>query len=76
MSYCRFLDADVYVFMNVSGWLECCACTLESGEWKSLSFYSTQEMIDHLKAHVEAGHNVPDHVFKDLWADDKVNFPP
>lgn len=33
MSYSRFGHADVYVFMCVSGSLECCACILQEREW-------------------------------------------
>jgi len=28
MSYCRFLEGDVYMFYNVNGTIECCACSL------------------------------------------------
>ena len=33
MSYSRFSHADVYVFMCVSGNLECCGCILQEREW-------------------------------------------
>lgn len=33
MSYARFLEGDVYVFMSVSGRLECCGCILQDREW-------------------------------------------
>ena len=33
MSYARFSNADVYVFMCVSGKLECCGCILQECEW-------------------------------------------
>ena len=33
MSYARFSFADVYVFMCVSGKLECCGCILQEREW-------------------------------------------
>lgn len=75
MSYCRFLEGDVYVFMSVSGWLECCACLLDAEEMHSLQFYSTQDMLEHLDAHRAANHHVPDHVYEDLKADDEANFP-
>ncbi len=28
MSYCRFSDGDVYMFVHVAGGIECCACSL------------------------------------------------
>jgi phage replication-related protein YjqB (UPF0714/DUF867 family) len=76
MSYCRFLEADVYVFMHVSGWLECCMCPLVREHQDEISFkaFDTDTMIAHLKKHVAAQHHVPLHVFDDLIADDKENF--
>lgn len=75
MSYCRFLEGDVYVFMSVGGHLQCCACILDIEDWHSFEAKSTQEMVDHLKEHRGAGHHVPERVYADLWADDKENFP-
>lgn len=75
MSYCRFLEADVYVFMHVSGWLECCMCSLvEHQEEISFEAHDTDTMIAHLKKHVAVKHNVPQHVFDNLIADDEENF--
>ncbi len=28
MSYCRFGEADIYLFLNVGGGVECCMCSL------------------------------------------------
>ena len=75
MSYCRFLEADVYVFMHVSGYLDCCACIMSEEDWGSFSAHSTQEMVDHLRIHQSRGDYVPERVFDDLWADDAENFP-
>jgi hypothetical protein len=33
MSYCRFSHADVYVYMDVGGYLNCCGCILQEREW-------------------------------------------
>ena len=76
MSYCRFGEGDVYVFMNVAGWLECCACSLAKTE-DSVFFKakSTQQMVDHLEKHIDDGDQVPQGIFYDLWRDDKENFP-
>ncbi len=35
MSYARFIEGDVYVFMSTSGRLECCGCILQDREWVS-----------------------------------------
>lgn len=32
MSYCRFIEADVYVFTSSEG-IECCGCSLQKREW-------------------------------------------
>jgi hypothetical protein len=32
MSYCRFLEGDVYVFTSADG-IECCMCGLQEYEW-------------------------------------------
>jgi hypothetical protein len=72
MSYVRFLEADVYVYMDVSGYLVCCWCSMEPDT--SFQAYSTQEMIDHLRKHQEKDDYVPDHVFTHLADDDELNF--
>lgn len=72
MAYSRFSYADLYVFMNISGYLECCGCWLG----KQWDFGSTQEMVDHIAEHRAAGHAVPDSLEDSLRADDESNFPP
>jgi hypothetical protein len=75
MSYSRFLNYDVYVFMHVGGFLECCVCTLADHQEED-SFYAgnTQTMIDHLKKHEAAGHLIPQDIYDNLWEDDEENF--
>lgn len=75
MSYARFgWDGDVYVFMNVSGWLECCACWLRDPDEFSFQAYSTGDMVKHLWEHQNAGHLVDEEVFDRLWLDNEENF--
>ena len=76
MSYARFGwdNSDVYVFMSVGGWLECCACILAHEDWESFQAGNTKTMIDHLKKHEGSGHHVPRHIYDYLWEDDKENF--
>lgn len=71
MSYARFSYANVYVFASTSGFLECCGCWL-GDQW---DYGSTQEMVDHLAEHRAAGHDVPEGIEAELWADDAENFP-
>lgn len=65
MSYVRWSEqSDVYVFL-ADGHLECCGCDL-GDEW---AFYSTDDMLAHLRAHQAAGHTVPQYAFDGLGAD-------
>lgn len=75
MSYARFLDADVYVYMHVSGWLECSMCHLMKDQ-NEVSFraFDTDTMIAHLKKHIAVKDYVPEDIFDNLIADDKENF--
>ncbi|OII61163.1 hypothetical protein BJP40_06450 [Streptomyces sp. CC53] len=80
MSYARLgqSGSDVYVFMDISGHLECCLCALMPvGRILPGSFraHCTQGMVDHLAEHEAAGHHVPDYVVPELPADDAENFP-
>jgi hypothetical protein len=70
MSYCRFSHADVYVFLAVGGYLECCACRLDENNW---THASTDAMVAHLREHIAAGHVVPDDVIPALLADREEN---
>lgn len=73
MAYSRFSEhCDVYVFMHVGGFLQCCGCRL-GDDW---NFDSTDEMVEHVAEHRAAGHNVPDGLEQSLLEDDEDNFPP
>jgi hypothetical protein len=75
MSYSRFFDNDVYVFMSTLGHLECCMCFLDDHQDEgSFQAGDTQTMIDHLKKHEKSGHRMPSDIYDNLWADDKENF--
>lgn len=75
MSYCRFGDADVYVYMDLNGSLACCGCILESESSLSWFYDSTAAMVAHLAEHRAAGHAIPDDLEADLLEDDADNFP-
>lgn len=57
MSYARFGwdDSDVYVYLDVGGYLRCCGCPLED----DARFLTTAGMLAHLDQHEAAGHVVP-----------------
>jgi len=75
MSYARFgwNNSDVYVFLHVSGFLECCACLLVHDEWEPYGAKDTQTMVNHLKKHEAVGHTVPPEVYTRLWEDHEEN---
>lgn len=70
MSYSRFSEADVYVFPTTSGDLECCGCWLPDVKG-SFQTRSIDAMAEHLEAHRQAGHDVPDWVMDGIRADEE-----
>lgn len=69
MSYCRFSNADVYVYMDVGGYLCCCGCSLSDDG----RHYGTSDMVAHLREHIAKGDDVPDDVIPALEADAAEN---
>ena len=68
MSYCRFIEADVYVFTSSAG-IECCGCSLQEREHAQTTFGgpdANNDMITHLRVHQARGDYVPDDVFERL----------
>lgn len=81
MSYARLSHSDLYLFMNMQGYLECMGCMLapitvmaHSTSGASFRTKSTSAMIKHIKEHRMAGHNVPEDIEERLLEDDKDNF--
>ena len=67
MSYCRFgVNSDAYVFEHVRGGYECCACCLADTALGSFLCATPNEMIEHLRKHVAAGHQIPATAFARL----------
>ena len=71
MSYARFgwEGSDVYVYLDVGGYLACCGCCL-SDYWRH---DDTASMIAHLREHQAAGHHVPEETIAELEADRVAN---
>ncbi len=74
MSYARFGwdDSDVYVYLDCGGYLTCCGCSL-SADSSFPAFYSTADMLAHLRQHRMLGHVVPQDALDQLRADRAEN---
>lgn len=75
MSYARFFEDDVYVYAHVGGGVVCAMCNFGDLIESTFKAESTQEMVDHLKAHQKKGDMMPSTIFDELWADDADNYP-
>ena len=64
MSYCRFSEADVYVYAHVDGGVECCGCAISLAITEAVGacrrFFDARALVEHLRAHLAAGHEVPE----------------
>lgn len=78
MSYCRFVEADAYIFLSTDG-LNCCGCSLAKRikletpyidflgipheyEYEYKVYTTAQDMLDHIEEHREHGDYIPFHV--------------
>ena len=75
MSYSRFGEADVYVYLDVSGYLTCCACNIMETQdvWGNFRAYDTETMVNHLKDHRKNGDRVLTDTIERLWANHEEN---
>jgi hypothetical protein len=75
MIYARIPQSDVYVFRTEAGPVQCSLCSFGDMLEAYFRAESTQEMVDHLKAHERKGDMVPSDIFEKLIADDANNYP-
>lgn len=68
MSYCRFVQCDVYVYDDCNGGVTCCGCSL--ADCRHTNMETHKEMAAHLQKHVGAGHDVPQHVIDFMLTSD------
>lgn len=59
MSYCRFGEADAYIFAHIAGGYECCACLLSEVDWGFVHVNTPEEMLNHIDKHRQEGHHIP-----------------
>lgn len=75
MIYARIPEYDVYIFRTESGPVQCSLCSFGDMLEAYFRAESTQEMLDHLKAHERKGDTVPGQIYEQLIADDATNYP-
>ena len=87
MSYCRFSEADAYIYNDVEYGLYCCACSLMPARTKYNTFFeeymTTHEsfiagcnydkMLAHVAEHRAAGDYIPEDVDEYL-IEDRENY--
>lgn len=80
MSYCRFIEADIYLYPDCHGGVVCCWCPLVEKEHSEYVFGCScrgetfEEVERHIKQHIEKGHHVPDDVIDRLREDFETGF--
>jgi hypothetical protein len=71
VSYARFgKESDVYVYLDIDGYLCCCGCRLEDPAWPH---YSTESMLLHLAEHERQGDMVPASCIEGLKSEAEEN---
>jgi hypothetical protein len=66
MAYSRFWDSDIYIYPSVDGDIVCAACILSES---SFHIDNDADVVSHINAHREAGHNVPEGLAEDILHD-------
>ncbi len=66
MSYCRFIEADAYIYEDARGGITCQGCSLMPRPddphhllGSSFNAPTRGEMLDHVRRHRAAGHRIP-----------------
>jgi hypothetical protein len=67
MSFARFLEGDVYIYLNTEGLYECCSCGLAGC---CVLLPTATEMLAHVEEHRRAGHEIPDRCVPELRAEE------
>jgi len=75
MAYARFYDSHIYIYPNTEGSITCAGCWLNKDN-SGLSLFITNnnitnddELRDHLEAHSNAGHSMPENLLQEILAD-------
>lgn len=66
MSYCRFGEADAYIYMTYTGF-DCCGCSLSKEEYVKLT--TPRAMLEHIEQHRAHGAHIPDDVDLEIMSE-------
>lgn len=66
MSYCRFGEADAYIFASTEGGFECCACIISHPLPFSFTCETEEELLLHITKHRIVGDYIPESVDAEL----------
>lgn len=66
MAYSRFFDSDIYIYPSVLGDICCSACLIYN---KSINIEDDTVLVNHIKEHRDAGHDVPDGLEEEILSD-------
>lgn len=66
MSYCRFLEADAYIYDDVNYGIICCFCWTVPDSGNFIAGYDYDMMLNHISEHRSAGDYIPTRVDEEL----------
>lgn len=71
MSYSRFFNYDVYLYLHSAGHVECSACILNDDT--SVCLYNDDEVLAHINEHKKAEHDMPSQI-EQMVLMDKIEY--
>lgn len=74
MMYSTIPQYDVSIHSTQRG-VACVLCIFADMMEHAWIAESTQEIVDHLEAHVRVGDRVPEGIVEALWRDNATNYP-
>ena len=75
MAYARFYDSHIYIYPNTEGSITCAGCWLNKDKsglslfFNSINITNDDKLRDHLEAHSNAGHSMPENLLQEILAD-------
>ena len=60
MSYCRFIEADAYIYDDINQGIICCMCSLKNSNF--VAGYDYDLMLNHIEDHRIVGDYIPEYV--------------